>query len=140
MIANTLPIRFLIVDDDEDDQEILSNAITNSIFIDSICSFAADGEEALANLHGGLQPDYIFLDLNMPRMDGMQCLEEIRKSTALKDIPVVIYTTSTDEATRLIAMRLGATAFISKPTRIGDLVISLNDFFTANKPVQTHQD
>jgi CheY-like chemotaxis protein len=134
VIAN--PIRFLIVDDDEDDQEILSVAITKSIFFNNTCSYAANGEEALSKLHSGLLPDYIFLDLNMPRMNGMQCLGEIRKSAAFKDIPVVIYTTSTDEATKTIAMRQGATAFISKPTRIGDLVICLDSFFTENKPVQ----
>lgn len=72
----------------------------------------------------------------MPRMNGMQCLTEIRSIAVLKDIPVVIYTTSTDESAKTTAIRLGATAFISKPARMSELVSRLNDFFMAQMPVQ----
>lgn len=136
MTVNPLPIRFLIVDDDEDDQEILSTAISRSIVVNNTFSFAADGEEALTMLNMDPLPDYIFLDLNMPRMNGMQCLTEIKSVAALQHIPVVIYTTSSDESAKTIAIRIGATAFISKPTRMSDLVSHLNNFFAEQTPIQ----
>lgn len=136
MSDNLLPTRCFIIDDDEDDQEILATAISGSILTDHTCSYAADGEEAIEQLNTDLLPDYIFLDLNMPRMDGMQCLREIRNIERLQQVPVVIFTTSTDESTRTEAMRLGATAFISKPTRISELVSLLNNFFTAHRVSQ----
>lgn len=132
MIENALPIRCLIVDDDEDDQEILSTAMAKSILAPTSFTFATDGEEALERLHNDTLPDYIFLDLNMPRMDGMECLSAIRKTEKLQRIPVVIYSTSNDDYVKAEAIGLGATAFISKPTKFSDLVNSLDTFFTAH--------
>lgn len=136
MSDNLLPTKCFIVDDDEDDQEILATAISGSILSDHTCSFATDGEEALEILHSDTLPDYIFLDLNMPRMDGMQCLREIRQIDKLQHIPVVIYTTSMDDTAKATSLRLGATAFITKPTRISELVSALNDFFTTHRVSQ----
>lgn len=136
MSDNLLPTRCFIVDDDEDDQEILATAIQGSILSTHTCSFATDGEEALALLSRAQLPDYIFLDLNMPRMNGMQCLGEIRNMERLQHIPVVIFTTSTDEAAKTTALALGATAFITKPTRISELVSLLNNFFTTHRVSQ----
>lgn len=136
MSDNLLPTRCFIVDDDEDDQEILATAISGSILSKHTCSFATDGEAAIAILNSDHLPDYIFLDLNMPRMNGLQCLQEIRDIENLQHIPVVIFTTSTDESAKTEALRLGATAFITKPTRISELVTELNNFFTAHRVTQ----
>src|ERR1700685_2793833 len=86
-----------IVDDDEDDKKLF---IESAKEINESISFvtASDGQEALRILkdeHNKL-PDYIFLDLRMPRVGGRKCLEEIGKDKRLHDIPVFIYTTSTD--------------------------------------------
>lgn len=118
-----------MVDDDEDDQELFSAAMEKTVLKYYTCDFADDGAEAIGILNDNPVPDYIFLDLNMPRLNGLQCLSEIRKQQRLEKVPVAIYSTSSDESSREQAFRLGATSFITKPARFGDLISRLNDFF-----------
>jgi CheY-like chemotaxis protein len=107
----------LIIDDDEDDKKLFiesAKEVDESI----ICFSASDGQEALKILKDGESPlpDYIFLDLRMPRISGKQCLEEIRKDKRLQHIPVFIYTTSRDVQDSIELKNMGAVHFISKPT------------------------
>ena len=115
--------KILIVDDDADDVEIFCEAIAE---IDPAikCDSAENGEEALKLLRNAFydQPDFIFLDLNMPRMNGKQCLAELKKDPQLKDIPVIVYTTSKLDEDFQETSRLGAMLFITKPTRLTKLV------------------
>lgn len=109
-------LRLLIVDDDADDRHFFIESVKE--IDDTIaCAVAKDGLEALEMLNKADDPlpDYIFLDLRMPRVSGRKCLIEIKSSDRLKNIPVIIYTTSTevDEACEL--KQLGAVRFISKP-------------------------
>lgn len=96
------------------------------------CEFANDGIEALNKLQDEQvsRPDYIFLDLNMPRMDGRQCLMEIKRQSRLRDIPLVVYSTSSDEDFQAEMKKLGATAYIVKPTLISLLKKNLVEFFS----------
>lgn len=128
-------IRCFIVDDDIDDQELFEAAMNRTSLINHYCVFAKDGIEALEKLQTDILPDYIFLDLNMPRLNGMDCLQEIRKQQHLQHIPVIKYTTSKDTFINAQALRYGATAFISKPTRFNDLAESLIEFFITHQPV-----
>ncbi|RXK87382.1 response regulator [Filimonas effusa] len=128
----------LIVDDDADDQELFSAAMEKTMLDNYTCIFAGDGAEAIALLNTAPVPDYIFLDLNMPRLNGLQCLSEIRKQERLQEVPVAIYSTSSDELSKNKALGLGATAFISKPTRFHELISKLNDFFSAHAPAKKH--
>jgi CheY-like chemotaxis protein len=113
----------LIVDDDEDDIDFLREAIDkvdNSIR----CISAMDGEYALRlllneDLH---PPDYIFLDLNMPRLGGKQCLSRIKNVPRLSEIPVIIYTTSKLKGDMMETMKLGSVYFLTKPTKLSDLI------------------
>lgn len=109
--------KYLIVDDDADDIDFFCEAI-REISEDALCYMARNGEEALKLLRQKLDPlpDYIFLDLNMPRMDGMACLAELKKDDALKNIPVIIYTTSGHQRDREATARLGADHYLVKPT------------------------
>src|SRR6188768_3284882 len=86
---------FLLVDDDLDDQEVFKEAL-NEISPSIVLRTALNGEDGLAILESELNPlpDYIFLDLNMPRMSGHQCLSLIKSNARLKDLRVIIYTTS----------------------------------------------
>lgn len=115
-----------LVDDDADDQEIFALALAevdNSIS----CITAKSGMEALDKLNENtFRPDYIFLDLNMPRMNGKQCLREIKGQAALNKIPVVIYSTSSDDRDIEETRALGAAAFITKPPGISELIRSLH--------------
>src|SRR5437868_12659694 len=84
----------LYADDDHDDREILFDTF---IQIDPAinCIGADNGKEAIAFLNRTrLLPDYIFLDLNMPVMDGKECLSQLKQNPSFKHIPVVIYSTT----------------------------------------------
>jgi CheY-like chemotaxis protein len=126
----SVPIRCLIAEDDIDDQEIFSIAISElEGFYD--CTYALNGIEVLNQLSNNtLLPDYIFLDLNMPRMNGIQCLQEIKKQPLWRHIPVVIYSTSSGQLFVDEALHHGAVSFITKPSRISDLVAILKEFFS----------
>lgn len=125
------PIRCLIAEDDVDDQEIFSIAVSELEGLYD-CTYALNGIEALDQLtQDHLLPNYIFLDLNMPRMNGIQCLAEIKKQDRLSQIPVIIYSTSSGQNFIDEALHHGAVTFITKPSRISDLVDILNEFFSA---------
>jgi CheY-like chemotaxis protein len=117
---------FFIVDDDPDDQELFIEALQG---IDKLCRCitAFDGEEALVKLTKGIQqlPDFIFLDLNMPRMNGKQFLAHIKNNEATRDIPVVIYSTSSEKKDIQDTTMLGALYFLQKPNRFEELSTAL---------------
>ncbi|MCW3117905.1 MAG: response regulator [Chitinophagaceae bacterium] len=113
---------FLVIDDDPDDCYFFTEAI-HKIDASVKCLTAMDGEDALRKLRNGMErkPDLIFLDLNMPRMDGRVCLAELKKDKALKHIPVIILSTSSSENDIDETKKLGAVYFITKPTDISKL-------------------
>ncbi len=117
---------FFIADDDPDDQELFLEALQ---LIDNFsdCVTAFNGQEALQKLLHGMKqlPDFIFLDLNMPGMNGKQCLAEIKKHTALQHIPVIIYSTSSDNKDIEETLQYGAAYYLQKPSRFDDLLVSL---------------
>lgn len=119
----------LLVDDDRDDQDIFVLAL-GEVAPSFNCVTAKDGIEALEKLRRGeVEPDCIFLDLNMPRMNGKQCLEEIKKEASLNKIPIVIYTTSSESRDKEEMLAMGASAFVTKPPVIRELVASLQEVF-----------
>lgn len=114
--------RVLIVDDDEDDRDLFCVAV-HEVESSINCIIARNGEEALCGLRSNdfPKPDLIFLDLNMPRVNGVQCLREIKKDRNLRNIPVVIYTTSKLKEDQEITKKLGAAHFITKPSSFKEL-------------------
>jgi CheY-like chemotaxis protein len=125
--------KILLVDDDEDDWLLFREAIRE---IDDalVCHFFQDAIEAihfLSNLEERL-PDYIFLDLNMPRMNGKECLQEIKRRESLAHIPVVILSTSDLESEVMHTKILGASYFVTKPNRHKLLVEALNFILKRN--------
>lgn len=115
-------ITILIIDDDEDDVCFFKEAVKE--VDDSIeCIGSNNAVEALALLKkkDSYRPDFIFLDLNMPRMNGRQCLREIKKIETLFKTPVFIYSTSNTEDTKELK-QLGATDYFTKPYRFNDLL------------------
>lgn len=106
----------LLIDDDEDDRKLFFEA--TAAFDETIKYIAAaDAQEALLYLNdtANALPEFIFLDLRMPGLSGEQCLIEIKKNPRLASIPVIIYTTSTDEKESVRLKELGAAHFMSKP-------------------------
>jgi two-component system, chemotaxis family, response regulator Rcp1 len=108
---------------------------------------ANDGVEAMAflrreGIHAGApRPDFILLDLNLPKMDGREVLAHIKENDGLKTIPTVILTTSDAEADVLTSYQLRANCYLSKPVQLEEfegLVKSINDFWltTVKLPLQ----
>ena len=117
----------LIIDDDQDDVELLQEALC--AIDENIRSISArDGEEALLLLNATIddKPDHIFSDLNMPRLDGKEFLVQLKNTALLKHIPVTILTTSNLEDDNEFAIRLGATNFITKPSKFACLIEAIS--------------
>ena len=104
----------LYVDDDPDDRQIFQEAIA-AIDAAYVCLTAQDGLAALSLLSDRKYPDIIFLDINMPLMDGKSCLTEIRGNKNTAHIPVVMCTTSNNPDERKKCEKLGASDFFLKP-------------------------
>jgi CheY-like chemotaxis protein len=118
-----------LIDDDVDDQEIFVMAL-GQISVHFQCIVANNGNEGLQKLkQETVLPDYIFLDLNMPRMNGKECLKELKRNDRLKNIPVIIYTTSSSKTDIADTLRLGAAGFITKPFSLQELTETLAHFF-----------
>jgi CheY-like chemotaxis protein len=115
----------LAVDDDSEDFEFFFDAV-KEIDKSIIVLKASNGQEALQILEDHvLMPDYIFLDINMPMMDGHSCLREIKSNEKLKDIPVVMYST-TNNSTEINKYKLMGANFLVKPHQLSKLVQSLS--------------
>lgn len=116
----------LLIDDDIDDRMIFGEVL-KELAPDIIYHEAINGEDALLKLSHDLVPDIIFVDLNMPRVDGKQFLAEIQQQEHLKHIPVVIYTTSSHESDKKETRELGASYFLTKPNSLHELTKLLVD-------------
>ncbi len=126
----TRGFHILMADDDPDDREFTRQALIASRVANEI-HFVEDGRQLLDYLRGrgpytapgsAPRPGIILLDLNMPRMDGREALKEIKADPGLRQIPVVVLTTSRAEEDILRSYDLGANSFITKPVTFEGLV------------------
>jgi len=121
------PIEILLIEDNPGDVRLTIEALrTNKIHNKMLV--ANDGVEALemlrrqgAHADAG-RPDLILLDLNLPRKDGREVLEEIKQDPELKRIPVVVLTTSSAEEDIMRSYNLHANAFVTKPVRLAEFI------------------
>ena len=132
--------KILLVDDDPEDRAIIQEAM-ETIEAGDIIHFAENGEQALEILEQGVQtaqlPCIVVLDLNMPRLNGTETLRLIRANEQLKDISVVIYSTSINPLEKEKCMRLGANEYITKPLSYKESTYTakkLLDLCTAHTP------
>lgn len=112
----------LLIDDDDDDRSLFKEAL--SIHDKSIqCWTANDGQQGLELLTYELVilPDLIFLDLNMPKMNGIDFLKNVKSNRGFKTIPVVMYTTSSHPADVKKTKELGAIDYLTKPSDFNEL-------------------
>jgi CheY-like chemotaxis protein len=107
----------LIVDNDMDDVLFFRDALAEiDPGIESIAAF--NGIEALQKLEiAEIKPDFIFLDLNMPKMDGKQCLKHLKNNPLFQSIPVIIYSTNSRPEDKEEMLALGAASYLVKPNR-----------------------
>jgi len=123
----------LNVDDDQEDREFFCDAL-REIDPSIVCLVAGSGMEALALLQKqDPLPDYIFLDINMPMMDGKQCLKVLKSIPEFESIPVIMYSTSTDTREIRECYNLGAVDFLIKPHSYDKLVNDLASIFDFSK-------
>jgi DNA-binding response OmpR family regulator len=109
----------LCIDDDLEDTELLREAIT-VVDVNCKCVAASSGAEGLRILRG-MTPDHIILDINMPKMDGRETLQRIRKSAELRHVPVHILSTTGSSDEVELFRKLGATSFLTKPNSFNEL-------------------
>jgi CheY-like chemotaxis protein len=132
LTASALPvvIRILIADDDEEDRMLARDALVEARLANDL-HFVSDGEELMQYLRAegkysapgaAPRPGLLLLDINMPKMDGFECLRQIRADPALRQIPIVILTTSRAEADVYRSYDLGVNSFVSKPVTFDQLV------------------
>lgn len=128
--STNTPVPILIADDDEEDRMLARDALEESRLANQIC-FVEDGIELLDFLHhrgsysdpsSAPRPGLILLDINMPRMSGLEALREIKADPNLRRIPVVILTTSRADEDIIRSYDLGVNSFISKPVTFEGLV------------------
>jgi CheY-like chemotaxis protein len=127
-------LHILLVDDDEVDVMTVKRAferhrITNPVHV------AGNGLEALASLRGGAVGPrrLVLLDLNMPRMNGIEFLRALRADPALQSTSVVVLTTSNEERDKVEAYRLNVAGYLVKPVTFAsfcDLMVTLNKYWT----------
>ena len=131
------PIEILLVEDNPGDVRLTIEALKEGKVLNRL-TVARDGEEAMDALRRKgrfaetRRPDIILLDLNLPKKDGREVLEEIKKDPVLKIIPTVVLTTSKDEQDVLRSYKLHANCYISKPvdlTQFLAVVKAIEDFW-----------
>jgi CheY-like chemotaxis protein len=130
MEKRRMPITILMAEDDPDDRMLTNDALQESRLANTLL-FVEDGEELMDYLYRrgryrnpkvSPRPGLILLDLNMPRKDGREALKEIKGDPRLRQIPVVVLTTSKEEEDVVRTYDLGANSFVSKPVTFEALV------------------
>lgn len=137
MTATSAPARILLVEDSPDDVLLTEEALRRGRMANGL-RVVWDGETALDFLHrrgkyaNEARPDLVLLDLNLPRMDGIEVLEQMKSSPELRSVPVVALTTSTAERDLLRAYDNHVNAYVAKPLDVDEFihtVRSVEDFY-----------
>lgn len=118
--------KILLAEDDEDDFHLFGEAVGEFDKMIQLI-WVKDGEELMKRLTRDKAelPDVIFLDINMPRKNGFECLTAIRQDEALKHLPVIIFSTSNDKALITWMYNAGANLYLCKPTDFRSLKRSI---------------
>ena len=119
--------RVLLIDDDDEDQEIFIQQLAQfNPGIEVISAF--NGKEALTLL-SKTSPNYIFLDINMPGMNGIDVLKKIKETKTVRDIPVFLYSTSDGYTTKPLAFKLGVARYFRKPNNENGFMRMFSEVF-----------
>lgn len=126
-------LKILLVDDDEDDRQFFADAL-EGIELNTDLHQLENGKSCMEFLLSDTEntPDLVFLDLNMPIMNGFECLEAIRNTPHLKDLLVAIYSTSSAERDIEETFEKGANIYIKKPSSFSELKKSLKQVVKMN--------
>jgi chemotaxis family two-component system response regulator Rcp1 len=137
MRGTLAPVKILLVEDSPDDVLLTEEALRHGRMANGL-RVVGDGEAAMDYLQqrgeyaNEALPDLVLLDLNLPKMDGMEVLAELKKSPELRTVPVVVLTTSTAERDVLRAYDSHVNAYVTKPLEVDEfvrVVRSVEDFY-----------
>ncbi len=121
-----MALRIVLCDDSEDDQFFFKEALKKTSIVTTL-TVTNDGEELLEYLNNAKSlPDAIFLDLNMPRMNGMEALSTLKKSEKFREIRIIIFTTTVQESAIEETLKAGADFYIAKPADLNELKEVIN--------------
>jgi CheY-like chemotaxis protein len=132
-VMKSKPMEILLVEDNEDDILLEEEALADAKLV-NLMHVVRDGEEALAYLRrqgkyrNAQMPGLVLLDINMPKKNGFEVLNEMKKDPALAHIPVVMLTTSDSEADIIKSYAKGACSFITKPMNFDTFKDVVNQF------------
>lgn len=125
-----VPVQILLVEDSPGDVNLTKEALRSARVANEL-HVVGDGEAALRFLRGqdpyaGVpRPDLVLLDLNLPRKDGREVLEDVKADPELRSIPIIVLTTSSDEMDILQSYRLHANAYVTKPVGFAEFLEAL---------------
>ncbi|MEP6683828.1 MAG: response regulator [Parafilimonas sp.] len=126
----------LLIDDDEDEGHIFKEAL-QKLHSSHKFMYIQNAENGLKLLNW-LLPDYIFIDINMPKIDGFECLSQIKKLKNLKNVPVILYSTGANLSIRTKALELGAADCIAKTYSITSLAEKLYSILSSKQITTTN--
>lgn len=117
----------LLIDDDPDDAMLFSEALAELSFPTNF-RYIGNGVKTIPELvkRNGYSPDIIFLDINMPRTNGWECLRELKSLAEFYAIPIVMYSTADIEYAGIAPADIGAAAFMKKPSNFTELKTRLS--------------
>jgi CheY-like chemotaxis protein len=135
-----LQVHLLLADDDSDDRAFFCEAI-QKVPINVELSVVKDGEELMQWLlkTPDSLPDLLFLDINMPRKNGHECLKEIKQHPTLKSLPVIILSTAANPREIELLYTNGAQYYVQKPNEFSQLVHVIEDVLKMDKEKQRVQ-
>jgi CheY-like chemotaxis protein len=144
--VNSNPLSILLADDDTDDCIFFKEAV-EELQLPTKLSSLHDGEQLMQHLNNETNklPDVLFLDLNMPRKNGFECLSEIKLDQRLKQLPVIIFSTSFEQEVVNLLYKNGAQYFIRKPSEFSQFKKIIHQTITTliipqNIPQQTREN
>ena len=116
-----------------DDEPALRTVLTLTLKTEGTVEAVSDGQEALERIRDGYAPDLVLVDNNMPRMGGIEVIQELRTDPQYDGVALVLLTAEDDDKTRSRAFQAGADAVLQKPMRNADLRLRVREIIEAKK-------
>ena len=132
-------IRILLAEDDEDDIFIFEQALLEIGYPVDL-KVVRDGSDVMEQLSNDIPPDLVFLDINMPKVNGIECLQIIKRSVGLPHVPIIFLSTNASGILIEEVKTTGAQGYIAKPNSIYNLILVLTSVIQLDWTLRRHSD